>query len=326
MDLQTSLWHTSPHDTIWRETALTAPSSSNPWLIRSGYSLISNGTERLVATGKVPVSAHKRMQVPHMQGGFELPILYGYSLVGELVPSRKDQPFSGWVHLMHPHASLCQVESAACFSVPQDIPPARATLAANMETAITAIWDGTVGLGDRTLVIGFGLIGALVAHLLESRCGAQVDIFEVEPTRAALATSLGFRVLPQATQAYDISFHTSGTSAGLQTAIDQVGKGGRIVELSWYGEQSVSLQLGSGFHYDRKQIISSQVGTIPARQIDRWDFRRRKELVFELLRDSWYDQLITLLQKEQVIQHFSLLRQGRPVPLAPVIDYSTFSS
>jgi hypothetical protein len=64
-----------------------------------------------------------------------------------------------------------------------------------------------------------------------------------------------------------------------------------LIELSWYGNRAISLHLGATFHQQRKQIISSQVGSIPSARSGRWDFKRRKQVVFELLKNPLYDQL-----------------------------------
>ena len=45
--------------------------------------MISTGTERLVASGQVGKAFEGYMSVPHMQGSFDLPIHYGYSLIVE---------------------------------------------------------------------------------------------------------------------------------------------------------------------------------------------------------------------------------------------------
>ncbi len=50
--------------------------------VRTLYSLVSTGTERRVALGQVPAALYVDMQVPHMEGSFDFPVKYGYSLVG----------------------------------------------------------------------------------------------------------------------------------------------------------------------------------------------------------------------------------------------------
>ena len=51
------------------------------------------------------------------------------------------------------------------FALPEDVSPQRAVLAANMETALNAMWDGAPGPADRIAVVGGGLLGLLVAYL-----------------------------------------------------------------------------------------------------------------------------------------------------------------
>ena len=46
--------------------------------------------------------------------------------------------------------------------MPKGVPARRATLAANMETALNAIWDSGAGPADRIAVIGAGVVGLLV--------------------------------------------------------------------------------------------------------------------------------------------------------------------
>ena len=40
------------------------------------YSLISTGTEKLVSTGKVPLSLYEIMSVPYMSGSFDLSLIH----------------------------------------------------------------------------------------------------------------------------------------------------------------------------------------------------------------------------------------------------------
>jgi len=41
----------------------------------------------------------------------------------------------------------------------------------------------------------------------------------------------------------------------------------------------------------RKVIIASQVSCIPSQKTNRWDFSRRKKLVFEILKDDYFSLL-----------------------------------
>jgi hypothetical protein len=62
--------------------------------------------------------------------------------------------------------------------------------------------------------------------------------------------------------------------------------------MSWFGNKSVELNLGANFHIGRQRIISSQVSQIPGIKLNRWNFKRRKELVFELLKNPKLDLLL----------------------------------
>jgi hypothetical protein len=87
--------------------------------------------------------------------------------------------------------------------------------------------------------------------------------------------------------------HASGAPAGLELALGLAGFEANIIELSWYGDQTVPLSLGGRFHQARLRITSSQVGHIAASQRPRWSYRRRIELALRLLDNPAYDALLS---------------------------------
>lgn len=287
-----ALWFTGPGTAALRSEAICSPVAGELCTVRSLYSAISEGTERLVLAGKVPPDLHQAMRVPYMGGDFSFPIKYGYSLVG--VVDKGGAHLSGAVvHLLHPHQDICCVNAADVFPVPEGIPARRAVLASNLETAVTAIWDARPALGERVLIVGFGCIGALIGQLLRGMPGIDLQIVERDEARNHLAAKLGYRTAISAGgEEFDVAFHASGSAAGLQEAIDRVGMEGRIVEVSWYGTAEIPLRLGGTFHSQRKTIIASQVSHLPAFQTARWNLMRRRQLVFSLLRDPAFDLLL----------------------------------
>src|SRR5207237_9968330 len=98
----------------------------------------------------------------------------------------------------------------------------RATLAANMETALNALWDAGAGPGDRIVVVGVGVLGLLVAALAARLPGAEITAVDVDESRRPILQSLGARFAPpkQAPGDADRVFHASATAAGLNTAIN----------------------------------------------------------------------------------------------------------
>ena len=312
----TALWHTDETTTELREVEL----ANTGLKVRSLYSLISTGTERLVAKGEVPIELQDKMRVPGMQGAFSFPLTYGYSLVGQVEASGHDLHHK-YVHLLHPHQSVVRWPAAQLSVIPEGIPPLRATLASNLETVVNAIWDGNVQIGDRVLVVGFGMIGALLCRVLSQIPALELEVVEKEAERRALATEMGF-ALHGVGGGFDCAFHTTAQSAGLQTALDAVGQAGRVVELSWYGTRQATLSLGGHFHYGRQQIISSQVSHLPAQKAARWDFARRKAVVFRLLKQAGFDQHITqLIDLRDAPAHFHEIRSGYPPALGTAIRY-----
>ena len=64
---------------------------------------------------------------------------------------------------------------------PRACRPARAVLAANLETAINGLWDADPRIGDRIAVIGAGAVGCLVAWLAGRIPGCEVELVDIEP-------------------------------------------------------------------------------------------------------------------------------------------------
>nr|WP_256515495.1 zinc-binding alcohol dehydrogenase [Alsobacter ponti] len=262
--------------------------------VRALWSGISRGTERLVASGRVPAAEHGRMRAPLQEGDFPFPVKYGYCAVG-VAEGGPDALIGRTVFCLHPHQDSFRAPAHLVQPLPAGLPARRAILAANMETALNATWDGGVGPADRVVVVGAGLVGLLVAYLCARMPGTEVTVVDVEAARAALAGSLGARFAAPADAPVDadVVFHASGAPAGLATAIGCAGFESRVVEMSWFGEGDVPAPLGGAFHSRRLRIVSSQVGHVAAARRARWTHARRLAAALDLLRDDALDALIT---------------------------------
>ena len=262
--------------------------------VRTLYSGISRGTESIVFRGAVPESEYRRMRCPFQAGNFPTPVKYGYISVG-LVEEGPAAMLGRTVFCLHPHQTRYQVPVDAVHPLPEDVPLERAVLAANMETAVNGLWDAAPRLGDRIAVIGAGTLGCLVARLASRIPGCAIELVDINPARAGIAARLGVESRnPQtATREADLVVHTSGSSAGLVTALEIAGFESTVLEMSWYGDQKVALPLGEDFHQRRLTLRSSQVGKVATAQRPRWDHRRRMALALSLLSDPALDGLIT---------------------------------
>jgi threonine dehydrogenase-like Zn-dependent dehydrogenase len=259
--------------------------------LRSG---ISRGTETLVFRGGVPASQYAAMRAPFQEGDFPGPVKYGYLSVG-VVEHGPSELLGRTVFSLYPHQTAYVVPASAVVVVPDDVPPARAVLAGTVETAINALWDAAPLLGDRVTVVGAGMVGCCVARLLSRMPGVQVEVVDIDGTRAEVAGALGadFALPHDAIGGRDLVVHTSATSAGLQRSLELLAPEGTVIELSWYGDAEVHLSLGGSFHSARLGIRASQVGTVSAARRGRRTTADRLALALDLLRDPAFDALIT---------------------------------
>lgn len=262
--------------------------------VRTLHTGVSRGTEGLVFRGEVPASEAQRMRAPFQQGDFPGPVKYGYVNVG-VVEAGPAELLGRTVFCLYPHQTVFQVPADAVLPLPAGVPPARAVLAANLETAINALWDASPRLGERIAVVGGGTLGLLVAWLAARLPGCEVQVVDTEAGRADVAQALGasFALPADARPDADLVVHTSGQGAGLATALRLAAFEATVLELSWYGSRAVSVPLGEAFHSQRLTLKSSQVGHVATAQRGRWSHRRRLELALSLLTDPALDCLIT---------------------------------
>ncbi|MGY6561571.1 MAG: zinc-dependent alcohol dehydrogenase [Luteibaculaceae bacterium] len=277
----TALWHVNTKESKLITEEIKASGEANV-LINAHYSLVSRGTESLVKNGLVPDELKENMRVNYMGGSFNFPIKYGYSMVGETAEGAP-------VHLMHPHQSKFFVKAADLYFLPKNLPLKRAALLSNLETTLNAVWDAQLKGHEKVAIVGFGGIAALLALTLRLYAGVEPRIKELNPTKQNKALELGFS---PAEGAFDVIFNTSASENGLQFAIDNCRKDGKVVELSWYGNRPLKVNLGGNFHYNRVHLISSQVSTVsPFAPLQ--GFKARKDEACKLLVNQAFEALLT---------------------------------
>ena len=288
-----AFWITAPGVGEIRRETLPAPGTGDV-VVRALYSGISRGTEALVFHGKVPPSEYQRMRAPFQAGDWPGAVKYGYANVGTIERGPADLMGCG-VFALFPHQSRYVLPAAAVHPLPPGVPPSRAVLAANMETALNGVWDAEPRQADRVTVIGAGAVGCLVAYVAARTVGCDVELVDQNPAREPIARALGIRfALPeQAAPGAPLVIHASGSPAGLERALELAGFEGLILEMSWYGTRRVPLPLGEAFHSGRLTIKSSQVGHVARPQRGRYDHRARMQAALSLLDDPALDALIT---------------------------------
>jgi hypothetical protein len=287
-----ALWYSGPGQAEIRQEKLEPPGAGEV-RVRALFGAVSRGTEALVLAGRVPASEFERMRAPFMAGDFPFPVKYGYATVGR-VEGGAEALRGRTVFTLHPHQTLFNLPADAAVVLPENLPPQRAVLAANMETALNAVWDAAPGPADRIAVVGAGVVGALVGYLCGRLPGAEVTLVDVNPARAELARALGVSFArPEAAKGdCDLVVHASGNPAGLGTALALAGEEATVLEMSWYGDAPVTAMLGGAFHSRRLRLISSQVGMIAPSHRPRWTHGRRLAAALALLADPRLDALL----------------------------------
>src|SRR5262245_15178687 len=232
-----SFWIVGPRQGEIRSETLREPNDQEV-LVRTLYSGISRGTEALVLNGAVPASEFGRMRAPFQDGDFPAPVKYGYINVG--VVEKGSVALQGsTVFCLYPHQTRYIVPVNAVHRIPDVVPPKRAVLAANLESAINGLWDATPRLGDRIAVVGAGVLGCLTAWLCSRIPGCEVELIDINPDRAHIAAALNvsFATPDRATTGADLVIHASTTSEGLSRALELAGFEATVLELSWFGNR-----------------------------------------------------------------------------------------
>ena len=262
-------------------------------LVRTRVSALSRGTERLVFEGAVPDSERDAMRAPMQEGEFPFPVKYGYCAVG-IVERGPAEIVGRRVFALHPHQDRFVAPRAAVSLVPDSVPDDRAALAANMETALNALWDSGAGPGDRIAIFGGGAVGLLICFLAAQLPGADVLLIDPDSSRERIveAFGAGFSTLADSARGCDVVFHASANPQGLAGALAACGLEATLVEASWYGAREVSVPLGGAFHARRLRVVSSQVGQVAPSRRPRWTYARRIAKALELLADPRLDMLL----------------------------------
>jgi threonine dehydrogenase-like Zn-dependent dehydrogenase len=286
---------------------------------------VSQGTELLLYQGQGPTPFDPSLDAP---GTPTFPRRYGYAWVGVVTESRSpEHPLGARVFGLLTHADEHCVDASRVRSLPDGLPSERATLAANLETAVNIVWDAGIGLGDDVVVIGGGIVGLLAGHAAKLGGARCVRLIEPWPARRQAALSLGFdEALPPADArpfAADVVIEASGEPACLNSAIASARDEGVVVVASFYGERVAPVALGADFHRRRLTLRASQVSRLPPSRAVGWSFDRRFALVLNLLQSPVFDALLaTPVPFDQAPASYERLARSPGEALQTVFSYA----
>lgn len=273
--------------------------------VRTRFSAVSPGTERLVYRGEVPDGMAADLSIEALEDDeFSYPISYGYACVGE-VEALGEEVGEEWlgapVFAFQPHVSQFVAAPDTLVRLPASVALTDAVLIPALETAVNLVMDARPVLGETVVVFGQGVVGLLTTRLLSDHPLTRLIAVEPSETRRTWAEKMGADevVDPSHFDDVDVSpndIHSQSRSEGadlvleltgrptvLNDAIHCTGFDGRIVVGSWYGTKRAPIDLGDRFHRSRLDIISSQVSTIAPQYRGRWTKSRRMSVVVDLL-------------------------------------------
>src|ERR1700750_713485 len=145
LDAAQAFWRRAPGHGEIRPVALPQPGREDV-VVRTLRSGVSRGTETLVYRGGGPPSQYAAMRAPFQEGDFPGPVKYGYLSVGA-VEQGPPELRGRTVFCLYPHQTASVVPYDAVCVVRESVPPARAVLAAIVETAVNALWDAAPLIG-----------------------------------------------------------------------------------------------------------------------------------------------------------------------------------
>jgi 2-desacetyl-2-hydroxyethyl bacteriochlorophyllide A dehydrogenase len=305
--------------------------SSGEVLVRAEFSGISGGTEMLAYRGELDSRIPRDETLGGLQGSFEYPFMYGYSVVGTVEAAGSDFTEGESVFAFHPHQTRFVVSAADVVSI-GECDRRAATLFPLVETALQVSLDTGIRQREVAAVVGLGPVGILTAILL-TRSGAVVVGSDPKPWRREAAQSCGLETVEPEELGDAVRASTGGRGADfivevtgnpnvLGESLGLLSTEGVAIVVSWYGQKPVTLPLGADFHRRRLEIRSSQVSTI-GRRAARWDRARRLDTTRGLLTELPLSELAShTFPFEQAPEAYAAIDRGDEGVVHVALAYS----
>ncbi len=259
-------------------------------LIRTTYSLVSLGTERmLVEFGKANLIQKARQQpekvkqvldkiktdglMPTLEAVFnklEQPLPLGYCNVGEVIAVGKgitDFKVGDRVASNGHHAEFVCVPQNLVAHIPENVTDQEATFTVIGSIGLQGIRLLNPTFGETVVVIGLGLIGLITAEILKNN-GCQVIGFDYDEQKVQIAKSKGINAINPAKGIDTVKF--------VEEVTQGIGADGVIITASNNGDEIIS----QAAKMSRKRGRIVLVGVIGL-NINRSDFYE-KELSFQV--------------------------------------------
>lgn len=214
-------------------------------------------------------------------------------------------------------AEYCAVPASSCVEVGTlGLTPEIAALAQPMSIAVHALRRAGLSGDDTVVVVGVGGVGAFAVYAAVA-AGASVVALDLRPERREVAANLGAIVTADIPPEYvlgstDVVLEISGTEAGMRTALDCLGPGGRLVAV---GFQKGPLLLDLiDLTLAEQQLIGTN-GVDPAT-----DLPEAVSLLAAAPPDIWHDIAPTVIPLEDVAATLAGIASGDTGPIKTLVS------
>ena len=268
-------------------------------LVKTLYSGISKGTEKLVADGKVNISQFDIMKCPFQDGAFSFPIKYGYINVGKIIDG-PNKLIGKIIFTLFPHQTIFEISIKNInFIKSKNIK--KYLLTANMETAVNIFWDSQSKKKDNILIVGLGSVGLLTAYYFKLKGYKKLFVTDNNSNKKIIAKKLNLDFIDFGqVNNLDCVINTTSSYEILNMCFSKLNLDGKVVEASWYGQKIGKLNLGNDFHSKRLKIISSQVSNIPTHMQKTQTYKSRLRIAINSLSD---DKLMLLINSKSKFEN-----------------------
>lgn len=184
-------------------------------VIRIEKTLISAGTELAKSSG--------------LTAG-EFPITLGYSAAGTVVSAGTNDEgiaIGDRVSANAPHATYALIPTKKMAKMPDDVRFEDATFGTLAALTLHAARMPKIEVGEACAIVGFGVVGQLIALWARAAGAKSVSVIEHRPYREALARKLGFQIAQDGS--YPVVFEAAGSPSALQKALSMAERNGRVV-------------------------------------------------------------------------------------------------
>ncbi len=296
---------TGPRRLEFREDFEVSPPAPGHICIRVERTLISPGTELAKLDGLTGARSGEDWS--------SNPLPLGYSAAGTVVAvGSHDDPFAvgDRVSASAPHSAFATVKCGQAAALASNVSFEAGTFGTLAALAVHIVRLSALQIGESCAVVGFGLVGQLIALTARLAGARVVAIKEHRDIRVALAQQLGFPLAEQSS-AFDVVFESAGTASSLSDALALSVKCGRVIAAGSLREP-VSVDVYRDLHAKSVALIGAHGSSQHAvSRVNRWSERENRAAALDFIADGRLpvEKLLTArMPASQALEAFDMLR------------------